>query len=298
MIAQPKPFECPACLGPIFYDWKNAESSLQHWETSPEYEYWSDGVLTGANSQVGSIVACPLCACVFPYFSVLSIDSENGSGAANKLAASTPFLNLGSNKKNNSKVEPDFDNIVRKPDWKLFRFLGSVSNIENEFDFLFTSLIVESVLQTFNDRDRARVRRGEPPKAFIGETTVVQFLEEFASLRRRAGSEGTMQSYWAGFSTYEFMGSSRYFFLEAEIERLLGSFDFSQVILESLIEDTLPLEARSSGIQFLGLPLDRSVEYPAAGPVNWELSLAFQRIDQIKELNSLGVRGLRRLVIR
>jgi hypothetical protein len=294
IIAEPKPFACPSCQGPIFDDWHSPNFGLEGWLPSPELEFWSDGVVTGAVSERRPIVACPLCICIFPSFSIQNRKSTSRAGAPDQLDPSTPYVAFVSDSENNADAPVDFNNRVKLPNWKHFRFLPTPESLKAKYDLLFLSLVAESALQSFNDKVRNRVRRGENVTSFIDEIIVSKFLKEFIQIRRGSGKEGLTLSDWAGASAYDFMGVARYFFLEVELERNLSNFEVAESDL-GLVEFLVPNRIKLAQETLKHVAIDNSIDYPHIGSVNWELSLGLQRLEQSTTVIQQGVSGLRLL---
>jgi hypothetical protein len=220
-ILRPQSFPCPACSDPIFDRWYPGEYSYND-EAVPIQEFWSDNVVTGSWNEIRSIVACPVCSAVFPYFAVKVIKEKSYSEEKGHLAANTPFLHTLVSWQGCS--EEDFENVVEEPDVTQWRISSGHIAQEKNNDFLFNALLAESIIQTFNDHVRDQVRAGTQVFGVAKEEELIDFLRTFSEQAQDDGAE-TAWSDWAGRETWEFMGITRYNLLVAEVDRYLGNFD-------------------------------------------------------------------------
>lgn len=220
-IVQPRSFPCPACGDPIFDDWYPKDFIFQE-DVVPTREFWSDNAVIAPSNEMRSLVACPICSAVFPYFAVKSVMENHYSKEMLQLDEKTPFLRTSVYWQ--GSAAEDYENVVVLPDQYTWRIVSGRLTQTDDLDPLFKTLLAESIIQTFNDLVRNQVRNGEKLFGVAGEEELLDFLRVFVD-EAQAGDAETDWSEWAGCETWEFLGITRYNMLVAEIDRYLGNFD-------------------------------------------------------------------------
>jgi hypothetical protein len=276
----PKGVLCPDCGLKVHDNW-NPSYYLDSEFPNRDVEWWSDGVLiTQHTGPLRSLVKCPHCWAVMPYFALREALKTGIDGAP--YDRRFPFLpGIGRTlEAAGSQWYPEVENCNFKT-WRMVA-QNSLSAQDPIFDFL----IAESVLQSFNDRIRAKARdwHGAGYKEDISGTKLIRRFKECGLL---ANLQSTELSEAFACSIGSFVGEIRFTLLVAEIARMEGDYALAESRLDSASQ---LLESR--GVRFSGNEEVPEVEFePSDSPLEFgeveNLSANWLRVDSAIRLQQM-----------
>ncbi len=273
---------CPDCGFKVYDNWNPSSYYGIPEFPNRDVEWWSDGVLlTQHASPLRSLVKCPHCWAVMPYFAI----REALKSGVDDLPFDVRFPFLPGLGRKLSTTDGEAFPEVENCNFKTWRMVAQ--NAQQINDPIFEFLIAESVLQSFNDRIRVKARDWHTA-GYKEDNSGAKLIRRFRESGLLSGLKASDMSKSFGCSIASFIGEIRFTLLVAEIARMEGDYDLANSRLDSA---TKLLE--SKGVQFSGNEQVSPIEFePSDSPrefgeeenlsANWLLVDSAIRLQQVK----------------